>query len=61
MMQGFTAEQRGRLNMEIDGPTLEGAMIDMWKTMDEKTPALLADPMAEFRRLLGVTDGQMKS
>ena len=60
-MERFTPEQRKRLNTEIDGRTLEGVMIDTWKTMDEKTPELLRDLMAEFRRLLGVTEGRMKS
>jgi hypothetical protein len=55
MMEGFTPEQRSRLNVKIEGAGLEKHFIDTWKAMDDKIPSLLRDLTIEFRRQLGVS------
>jgi hypothetical protein len=52
-----TSEQIRKRRQEIevlDGKTLDGVILEMFKSVDEQTPQLTADLLKEFRRLLGV-------
>ena len=55
-----TSEEAIRRRQEtevLDGKTIDGVILEWFKSVDEKTPQLTADLLSEFRRLLGVTRG----